>query len=135
SDRAWLQQCWYDRIGHTPPWGPHKLEDLVPSLPASLEALVNQGYGVGDIGNMFGLRSSRISRWLKRYGLRSIHEHSRRRAWSDTAMRFVPIAPRLALRLGVSLPQPVRQGISRRIVNQDRSGDLREANRRSRSAA
>lgn len=79
--------------------GDSSLFERVPYAAASLERLVQQGYGETDIGMMLGVTQHAVHDWLGRLGLRSVHQHKRARIWSDERRCFVPVVTHQARRI------------------------------------
>lgn len=64
-------------------------------LGESLSRLAQQGYGMDEIGVMFGVSRERVRQWAKRYGLtaqfRALGKGTKPRVWDPEQNQFVPI--------------------------------------------
>lgn len=102
-----VRAIWNEIRGPVHPKGSRNvpaLEDCVPELPASLESLLNQGYGLEDIGDMFGVSSGSALNWLRKFGLHSSYRQTRSRVFSDIHNRFIPVSGVMGTRLGIRDP-------------------------------
>lgn len=66
--------------------------DKIPGFIESVQSLLNDGFGLTDVGVMFGVSRERVRQWANQFDLqRRFGPGTRYRIWDDDKDRFVPV--------------------------------------------